>query len=311
MKLSIITTLYNSEPFIQEFYNRISRTASQKANEEYELIFVVDGSPDNALSLALEIQASDPKVHVIELSRNFGHHAAIIAGLSHCQGDQVFLIDCDLEEQPEWLSLFYKTQIETQSDVVFGVQAERVSSRNSNFFGELFWSALNLMSSVSIPHSPMTCRLMTKQYVESLLEIGDRVLYLAGAFAWAGFKQTAIPLKKSPRPKEYKSSYSLSRKLVQVVDSFASFSIAPLTLIFFVGLTVWLGSLLFAAALLIEKAIYPDLILSGFTAVMLSLWFIGGTIILFLGILGLYLAKIFQEVKRRPLYLVRNHFSKD
>lgn len=306
MKLSIVATLYRSAPFLEEFYRRASAAAQQEFFEDYEIILVNDGSPDNSLQLALELQAGDDHLQIVDLSRNFGHHEAIVAGLANSHGEHVFLIDCDLEEQPDWLSLFVEKMQETGADVVFGIQQERVAAPLSNFFGEMFWSALNIMSSVRIPHNPMTCRLMTRRYVDSLLGVGDRVLYLAGVFAWAGFNQASIALKKTPRPNSHKSTYSLSRKLLQVADSFASFSVAPLSLIFFSGLLVWVGSVLYALVLLTQKLIHPEMVLSGFTSLMLSLWFLGGTIMLFLGILGLYVAKIFQEVKRRPLYIVRN-----
>ncbi|CAM5188603.1 putative glycosyltransferase [Castellaniella defragrans] len=131
---------------------------------------------------------------------------------------------------------------------------------------------------------------MRRSYVDALLEVGDRVLYLAGVFAWAGFSQVALPLKKVPRPVSHQSTYNLSRKLVQVADSFASFSVAPLSLRF-TGLFIWLGSVLFAAYLGIWKLIEPGVVLTGFTSIMLSIWFLGGTIILVLGILGLYVGK--------------------
>lgn len=306
MKLSIVSTLYRSAPFLEDFYRRISAAALQVAGHDYEIVLVNDGSPDNSLQMALELQVNDSHLQIVDLSRNFGHHAAIVAGLENTRGEHVFLLDCDLEEQPEWLELFVDKLQETNADVVFGVQLERVSSPASNMLGEAFWSSLNIMSNVRIPHNPMTCRLMTRRYVDSLLSIGDRVLYLAGVFAWAGFTQVPLPLTKTPRPKAHKSTYSLSRKLLQVADSFSSFSVAPLSLIFSTGLIIWLGSLLYGFYLLIQKLISPDIVLSGFTSVMLSLWFLGGTIILFLGILGLYVAKIFHEVKRRPLYIVRN-----
>ena len=308
MKLSIVATLYKSAPYIKEFHERVSAAAQRAVGECYEVVLVNDGSPDNSLEVALELQAEDQHLQVIDLSRNFGHHAAIVAGLENSAGDFVFLIDCDLEEQPEWLSLFWDKTQKSGADVVFGTQQERVSSRVSNFFGELFWSALNFMSSVPIPHNPMTCRLMTREYVDSLLSIEDRVLYLAGVFAWAGFDQVSIPLKKTPRPRSHKSSYRFSHKLFQIVDSFASFNVAPLLIIFLTGLIVWVGSVFYALLLLIQKIIQPEMVLSGFTSVMLSIWFLGGTIILFLGILGLYIAKIFQEVKNRPLYIVRNSY---
>jgi putative glycosyltransferase len=308
MKLSIVTTLYRSAHFLEEFYRRASAAAQQAFGDDYEIILVNDGSPDNSLQLALELQSSDKHLQLVDLSRNFGHHPAIVAGLACSSGQHVFLIDCDLEERPEWLALFVDKMMEDSADVVFGVQQERVSSPLSNLLGEMFWSALNIMSSVHIPHNPMTCRLMTRRYVDSLLGVEDRVLYLAGVFAWTGFNQVSIPLKKIPRAKAQKSTYKLSRKLLQVVDSFASFSVAPLSLIFFTGLIIWLGSVLFAVLLLIQKLIHPDTVLSGFASIMLSLWFLGGTIILFLGVLGLYVAKIFQEAKRRPLYVVRNTY---
>lgn len=305
MKLSIVSTLYKSAAFLQEFYERSSVSARQLVADDYEIVLVNDGSPDNSLELALKLQAVDRNLRVVDLSRNFGHHAAIVAGLAHSRGERILLMDCDLEEQPEWLKFFADKMEQSGADVVFGVQQERVASHLSNLLAELFWSALNAMSVVRIPHNPMTCRLMTRRYVDSLLSVGDRVLYLAGTFAWAGYVQESILLKKVPRPEFHRSTYNLTRKLVQVVDSFSSFSVAPLTLIFVAGLAIWFGSIFVALALLLKKFLQPEIILSGFTSVMLSIWFLGGTIILGIGVVGLYVAKIFQESKRRPLYIVR------
>jgi putative glycosyltransferase len=310
MKLSIVSTLYRSAPYLEEFCRRVGAAASQ-ITVDYELVLVNDGSPDESLRLALELQTGNQHIQVVDLSRNFGHHAAIVAGLANSRGQHVFLIDCDLEEQPEWLSQFFDKMSDSGADVVFGVQEERVASPWSNIFGRLFWSMLNAMSNVRIPHNPMTCRLMSRRYVDSLLSVGDRALFLAGVCAWTGFSQSSIHLKKVPRHSAHKSTYSLSRKLMQVADSFASFSVAPLSLIFFTGLAIWLGSVIYAFFLLAEKLLYPAVVLSGFTSIMLSIWFLGGTTILVLGVVGIYVAKIFQEVKRRPLYIVRNIFRGD
>ncbi|MCB1906521.1 MAG: glycosyltransferase family 2 protein [Rhodocyclaceae bacterium] len=306
MKLSIVTTMYRSAAFLDTFHERIGAAAQHTVGDDYEIVLVNDGSPDNSGEIARAMAARDRHVCVVDLSRNFGHHAAIVAGLAHTRGELVFLLDCDLEEQPEWLSTFVAERERADADVVFGVQRQRVGSPLANAAGRIFWSALSAMSLVRIPHNPMTCRLMTRQYVDSLLEVGDRVLYLAGVFAWAGFRQTSLPLVKTPRAAQSRSTYSLSRKLVQAADSFASFSVAPLSAIFLTGLSIWSGSLAYGAWLLVRKLMNPEMILSGFTSIMLSLWFLGGTIILFLGVLGLYLAKVFQEVKRRPLYIVRS-----
>ena len=311
MKLSIVSTLYRSAPYLMEFYKRSSAAAGLLVGNDYEIVFVNDGTPDNSLELVLGLQANDSHLKVVDLSRNFGHHAAIVAGLAHSRGEQVLLMDCDLEEQPEWLSLFADKMEQSGADVVFGVQQERVASPFSNLLAELFWSALNAMSTVRIPHNPMTCRLMSRRYVDSLLGVGDRVLYLAGTFAWTGYVQASIPLRKVPRPRSHPSTYGLARKLMQVVDSFTSFSVAPLSIIFLTGLIIWLGSISVALYLLVEKIWHPEVILSGFTSIMLSVWFLGGTTILVLGVIGLYVAKIFQESKRRPLYVVRNVFGKN
>lgn len=311
MKLSIIATLYRSSLFLEEFCQRITVAAQQQVGSEYELILVNDGSPDASMQIALELQSRHPSIKVVDLSRNFGHHAAIVAGLELSIGERILLMDCDLEEQPEWLQLFSEKMDESGVDVVYGVQQKRTASAASNLFGELFWSALNFMSSVRIPHNPMTCRLMTRRYVDALLSVQDRVLYLAGTFAWTGFTQMAIPLIKTPRITLQKSSYNLSRKLMQVVDSFASFSVAPLMVLFLTGLLIWAGSVFFALSILIEKLLYPETVLSGFTSIMISIWFLGGTIILGTGIIGLYIAKIFQEAKRRPLYIIRKVYGHD
>ncbi len=166
MKLSIVSTMYRSSSFLEEFAARIA-SAAEKITRDYELILVNDGSPDDSLDVALRLQERNPNIRVVDLSRNFGHHAAIVAGLKDAVGDRVFLMDCDLEEQPEWLSFFEEEMGRSGADVVYGVQKERVGSWASNIAGELFWRGINVFSSVRIPRNPMTCRLMSRAYVRT------------------------------------------------------------------------------------------------------------------------------------------------
>lgn len=308
MRLSIVSTMYRSAAYLDEFVRRCVAAATVFGGQ-YELILVNDGSPDDSLEHALRLQRDNSCIQVVDLARNFGHHAAIVAGLEQTRGELVFLIDCDLEEQPEWLSLFEQEMVRSQADVVFGSQQQRVASAGSNFFGALFWKALNAMSNVRIPANPMTCRLMKRDYVDALLRVGDRVLYLAGVFAWTGFRQQPLMLTKTPRPAQHKSTYNLSRKLLQAVDSFASFSVAPLTLVFLSGLCIWLSATLYGCYLLLRKLFEPAMVVSGYTSLMVSIWFLCGFIIVALGIIGLYISKIFQEVKRRPLYLTKKTYQ--
>ena len=284
--------------------------AASSITSDWELVLVNDGSPDNSLGLALTLQQEFCNIKIVDLARNFGHHAAIVAGLENTDGDLVFLLDCDLEEQPEWLSLFIEEYESTSLDVVYGVQDKRVANWYSNLFGQLYWKAINIAADVSIPVNPMTCRLMSRRYIDALLSVQDRVLYLAGVFAWTGFEQQPLKLTKTPRPAKYSSTYSVSKKLMHVVDSFSSFSVAPLILVFFSGVIIWLLSLGYAAYLVLFKIFSPETVLSGFTSLMLSVWFVGGATIMSLGITGLYIAKIFREVKPRPRYIIKSLYER-
>jgi putative glycosyltransferase len=309
MKLSIVTTMYRSAPHLREFVERIV-IAATKITDDYEIILVNDGSPDDSLAIALNLRENNPKIIIIDLSRNFGHHEAIVAGIKFTSGKHVFLMDCDLQEQPEWLPLFWEQMEETGADVVFGVQKKRTGSILSRIGGSLFWKSINIMSKVSIPHNPMTCRLMTGSYVEALLKTEDKVIYLAGLCAWVGFDQQPIYLTKEV-PLTNKSTYSFIQKIIQVADSFASFSIAPLFLVFLLGLFAWAASMLYSIFLIINKIIHPDLVLSGFTSMMISIWFLSGLILLSLGLIGLYSAKILKESKNRPLFITKKIYKGD
>lgn len=159
MRLSIVTTLYKSSQYVDAFYKRISKEA-KKVTEDYEIIFVDDGSPDDSLKKCVFLYEKDKKVKVIELSRNFGHHKAIMTGLSYAKGDFVFLIDSDLEEEPELLGKFWKElQSEEDLDVVYGVQEARKGNWFEQWSGDLFYKAFNTISHVNVPKNLITCRL--------------------------------------------------------------------------------------------------------------------------------------------------------
>lgn len=301
-RLSIVSTLYRSSIYIEEFHRRIT-AAAEALGEPFELVFVNDGSPDDSLSRALAIAETDPRVVVVDLSRNFGHHMAYMAGLAHVSGERVFLIDVDLEEQPEWLARFAREQTATGADVVFGFQAERKGKLARRWSGALFYRFFNLLSEVTIPINPCTVRLLTRRYAAALLQLRDRNLFLAGNYAWLGFRQIGIPVEKIIRRPG--SSYSLWRRFQLLVTAITSFTSEPLRWIFAAGLAISAISGLMGATLLVKKLLDPSRILSGWTSVMLSVWFLGGTLILICGILGIYIGMIFTETKHRPPYIVR------
>jgi len=300
--LSIVSTLYRSSAFIDEFHSRISRTA-RRVTDSYEIILVDDGSPDDSLARALAIAKNDGHVRVVELSRNFGHHPAILAGLREARGEYVFLIDVDLEEQPEWLTEFWQDMQERPADMVYGVQADRTGGVFKRHSGTLFYRFFNLASDTEIPANGCTVRLMRRPVIDALSRFAETHVFIMGLFSWAGFVQRARPVIRLRR--RTASSYTPFKLLALSIDAVTSFSSYPLTVIFVGGLCITFLSLAYAGKLVSQKLLHPDYILSGFTSIMVSLWFLGGTIISVLGVLGIYLGKMFSEVKLRPQYLIR------
>jgi len=301
-KLSIVTTLYRSAAFIEEFHRRAT-AAAESLGETFELIYVNDGSPDDSLARARELAARDRRVVVVDLTRNFGHHMAFMAGLDQARGERIFFIDVDLEEQPEWLQLFSETQRKSGADVVFGFQPDRQGGWLRRLRGKMFYALFNLLSEQRIPANPCTVRLMTRRYAAALAQLRDRNLFLAGNYAWTGFAQVGVAVAKTAA--HAITTYTPLRLLRLFVNAVTSFSAAPLRLIFFLGLAISSVSALLGVAILIRKLLDPSLVLMGWASVMISIWFLGGTIILICGVLGIYIAMIFGETKHRPPYLVR------
>lgn len=306
MKLSIVTTLYKSSPYIDEFYVRVSKEA-QKITEDYEIVFVDDGSPDDSLQKAIALHVEDSKVKVIELSRNFGHHKAIMTGLSHASGEFVFLIDSDLEEEPELLEKFWEElHKDSDTDVIYGVQESRKGGWFEKLTGGLFWKFINFMSTVDIPYNLITSRLMTKKYNNSLLQYQEREVFIAGIWADVGYKQKAIKVKKNSHSV---STYTMKKKISIAVTSITAFSSKPLMYIFNLGFVITLISGLIIVRLIYNKLVF-DSAFEGWTSLIVSVWFFGGLIIWLLGIIGIYVSKIFLEVKQRPYSIVKNIFEK-
>jgi putative glycosyltransferase len=307
LDLSIVTTLYKSAPFIQEFYRRVTGTAD-KITDSYELVLVNDGSPDHSLQLAIALADADPRVRVVDLSRNFGHHAAVLAGLRNTRGKLVYLTDIDLEEQPEWLADFWNDIHETPADVVFGVQTARAGSLAKRYTGSLFYTLFNLASDIPIPPDLCTVRLMKRSYVEAIQQFTEAHLFWGGLFAWAGFTQRSRSVTKSVRAG--KSTYTPLRLLQLFVNAVTSFSSYPLTVVFVLGTFVTLLSTIYALQLLILKWLRPEMIVSGFTSILVSIWFIGGFVVSVLGLIGMYIGKIFTETKARPQYMIRSIYER-
>lgn len=306
MKLSVVTTMYYSSDYLQEFYNR-TISVIRELQLDYEFILVDDGSPDSSLFVALQMQNGDSNIKVIELSRNFGHQRAIMTGLQYALGDYIFLIDCDLEESPELLRDFWKTmEGQNKIDVVYGVQIKRKGGWFERVSGRWFYKIMASLSPVHYPADSLTARIMSRSYVDSVMKFQEKELDLWGIFALAGFNQLPMPVTKGHKGI---TAYTLRKKIKRAIEIITSFSHRPLYLTFVLGL-------FFSAVAVINiivityKKIVLDVDVEGWASILASLWLIGGLIFLVLGIFGIYLSKMFLEIKNRPLTVIRNVFIK-
>jgi putative glycosyltransferase len=300
MILSVVTTLYSSAPYIEEFYRRILAQI-QALPVDYEIVFVDDGSPDNALNVALEVMKRDPRVSVVELSKNFGHHRAMMTGLSQARGDLVFLIDVDLEEPPEILGDFYRELTEKSVDIVFGVQQQRHGTWFQRVSGEAFYHLYNLLSSNVVPRNQLRARLMTRRYVDALLRHHEQLFMIEILCNLAGFKQVAYPMNKTG----YKgiTSYTLARRIRLFINGITMSSNRPLIFIGYLGALITVLAILYTGCTLLQYLLgvaTPD----GWTSLIISVWFLGGLTIFSLGIIATYLSVMFEEVKGRPYTII-------
>ena len=306
MRLSIVSTLYRSAAHLQEFYQRASSAATGFAGDDYEIVLVNDGSPDDSLARAIGLSNNDKHVVVVDLSRNFGHHKAMMTGLKYACGDLVFLIDSDLEEEPEWLVPFSDQMTRESCDVVYGVQARRKGNLFERYSGQLFYRLFRLLSGLNLPDNITVARLMTRRYVDALVLHGEYEIFMAGLWIITGFDQRPQIVKKHSTSE---TTYSLRRKISQLVDSIVSFSNTPLVGIFVIGCAIFVVSAAYTTFIVANWLFWarPP---TGYTSLIASVWLLGGMIIAFIGIVGIYLSKIYSETKRRPYTIVRRVYGR-
>jgi putative glycosyltransferase len=302
MKLSIVATLYQSAPYVVEFVQRCEAAAKALVCDDYEIVLVNDGSPDSSLELAVGLSELNSHLIVVDLSRNFGHHKAMMTGLAHAKGELVFLIDSDLEEEPEWLLKFGEQMVQERCDVVYGMQGVRKGGAFERSTGAAFYKVFRRLTGINQPDNIVTARLMTQRYVQALLTHRERELNIGGLWIITGYKQVSQLVRKhSTSP----TSYTLSEKFGHLVNAITSFSSLPLVYTFYSGLFISISALFYIAYLFLRFFLIASPP-SGYTSLIASIWFFSGLIIFFLGVQGIYLSKIFSEVKQRPYSIVRH-----
>jgi putative glycosyltransferase len=299
--LSIVATLYRSEPFIDEFCRR-AIAAAEKVTSNFEIILVNDGSPDRSIDKAVALSRVHPQIKVVDLSRNFGHHKAIMTGLAHASGARVFLLDSDLEESPEWLETFAAQMDASGADMVYGVQPSRKGGLFERISGAIFYATFNLMLEFPLPKNVVTARLMTCRYVAQLVRHRDREICLAALWVITGFTQIGIPVVKKDRSTA--ATYGFADRVAVMVNAITSFSSKPLVYVFYLGCAIMTMAAV-AGAYLAWRVLFHGVAVSGWPSLIVSIWFLGGTTIFCLGVIGMYVSKVFMETKDRPYTIVR------
>lgn len=308
MKLSIVTTLYRSASLIDEFCSRAGTAARQVVENDYEIVLVNDGSPDNSLDLAVRLTESDNHIVVVDLSRNFGHHKAMMTGLMHARGERVFLIDCDLEEPPEILvEWWHRLDANKDLDVIYGVQPSRKGGLLERASGWIFYRMINALSRVKLPTNAVVARLMTARYVHALTTHKDQEMYLFGLMAFTGFRQEAAEVVKQDKGS---TTYTLQRRIALFLNALTSFSNYPLYITFYVGVSISTLAFSYIVFLVMRWFLYPGQSVTGWTSLIVSIWAVGGFVLTALGVIGIYLAKIFAETKPRPYAIVRQIYGR-
>lgn len=296
MKVSVVTTLYHSAPYVQEFYERCKKAVAPFATQT-EFVFVDDGSPDDSATRAKALLNQKEEIKVVQLSRNYGQMRAIMVGLENATGDFVFLLDSDLEESPEAFSALYEAMKQQNVDVVYGVQKTRKGKIFEKISGDIFYRILNFLSPTKIPRNWMVCRVMSKRYVQAIVSFKERELFFGGISVIAGFKQAGVTMDKFDKGS---SSYSLFRKISLSMSAITSFSNRPLMMIFTLGSTVSVVALIFILALFSRIVFFGYEYVAGWSSIVLAIALFGGLNLAAVGVIGLYLGRVFLEVKHRP-----------
>jgi glycosyltransferase involved in cell wall biosynthesis len=297
--LSVVAPVYNEEELVEQF---VARATAAVADYEFELILVNDGSADRTPELLDRIAATDPRVRVVHLSRNFGHQAALTAGLEHAVGDVVAMIDADLQDPPELICDMI-AQWSQGADVVYAVRKQREGETAFKLAtASWFYKLFDKLAQVDLEPNSGDFRLLDRRALNALLAMTERSRFLRGMTVWVGFTQTAVSYQRDARHAG-ETKYTLRKMLRFSLDAIASFSHLPLQLATYVGL-LSAGVAFIAIPVVIVLRIF-DSYLPGFGSITIAILLLGGIQLIALGVIGEYVGRIYDEVKHRPLYIVR------
>ena len=298
--ISIVSPVYRAEKILPILVSEIN-LVMERIGEDYEIILVDDRSPDNSWEVMKVLSSQNPKIKSIRLSRNFGQHSAIFAGLTKAKGDWVVVMDCDMQDQPKEIAKLYKKALEGY-DIVLGQRENRKDKFLKKLSSKLFYKVFNYLSGGQFNNEIGNFGIYKKKVIDSILNINDYIKFFPLFINWVGFKSVSIPIEHGER-EEGKSSYSISRLLKLAFNVIVSFSDKPLRLFINFGLGISILSFVLGIYYL-YLSITHKITQPGFSSLILSIWFLSGIIISCIGIVGVYLGKTFDQAKNRPTFII-------
>jgi len=301
--ISIVSPVYNESRNVGRLLKQLRAVAADENRYDWEFIFVDDGSADDTAKILCAESERDSRVRIVQLTRNFGHQLALTAGLQAAGGDAVITMDGDMQHPPDTLPEFLR-RWEAGAEVVVGLRDSTKGGRGKGWTSRLFYWLINKFSDVPIMPDAADFRLMSRRAIDQLLQLPERARFIRGLVSWIGFEVSTVKYVEGSRASG-SSKYSFSRMLILAVDAITSFSALPLRVATVVGLLVCLGAVVYAAYIFVAFVFFPEVIVAGWTSTILIVLFLGGIQLLFLGVVGEYLHRIFDEVKQRPLYMVK------
>jgi dolichol-phosphate mannosyltransferase len=306
-KISVVAPCYNEEAGLPEFVRRVKAVCAGLGCQ-YEIVLVNDGSRDRTLPVAIELAANDPVIRVVNLLRNFGHQAAVTAGLDVAEGDAVVLIDSDLQDPPELIVDMVK-EWQNGADVAYGQRRTREGETAFKLFtAKLFYRLLRWMTKSNIPADTGDLRLMDRRVAEVLRSMRERHRFIRGMVSWVGGKQVAVQYDRKARFAG-ETKYPFRKMLSFAVDAITSFSVVPLRLVTWLALSVIALTVLAAAVVVVVKLVDPHYFIPGYPSIIITIVFFGGVQLLALGIIGEYLGRMYEAIKARPIYVIEQVYG--
>ncbi|MGH2883518.1 MAG: glycosyltransferase family 2 protein [Solirubrobacteraceae bacterium] len=301
--LSVVAPVYNEEATIEEFYSRVVAALN---GIRFELVLVDDGSTDGSEAELRKLASNDPRVHLVQLSRNFGHQTALTAGLDHARGDAVVMLDADLQDPPELIPLMLE-HWRAGCDVIYAVREQREGeSRFKLATARWFYSLFDRLAQVELQHNSGDFRLLDRRALDALLSMRERNRFLRGMTLWVGYRHAAVTYV-SDRRYAGKTKYTIPKMLRFSLDAISSFSHRPLQLATLFGFVI--STLAFIAIPVVIVLRILGSYLPGFSSLTIAVLLLGGIQLIAIGIIGEYVGRIYDEVKGRPLYLVRSRVN--